>query len=180
MSNLVELKDINNNIVYPKTCAWIATATINSGVSMAEGVRNIALNNIISNNPYLTLSNGGIRIGKYITKIRASGGCFIDTPNDGGYNWLRCILNSTTMASCLVAGGMIYKQANISPSVVYDVKEGDIIYLTNGVAGAGTPYSVRSGFSNTWLQVEVVEYATGGGTDLSFYMNRRWSLWLTN
>ncbi len=103
----------------------------------------------------LSIESGKVKIGKGIKRVLVSAGTFIDTANSNNYLWFFLNKNGSTVASSLVAGGMVYKSCSISPRLV-SVVENDLIDLTYDNTG-GFPATIRGG-NETWLTVEVVEY----------------------
>lgn len=128
----------------------VASAWMSSNIDSYAG--KITLNQINSNSEDLTLSNGGIKIGKSIKQILVSGNVFVQAQKNDSYLWTSIRCNSTEVSLAIDNYNIYYASTSHSPKLV-SVKEGDIIYLWQ-ISQA--PGQIRSGY-NTYLTVEVIE-----------------------
>lgn len=128
----------------------VASAWMTSNIGSYAG--KITLNQINSNSEDLTLSNGGIKIGKSIKQILVSGNVFVQAQKNDSYLWTSIRCNSTEVSLAIDNYNTYYASTSHSPKLV-SVKEGDIIYLWQ-ISQA--PGQIRSGY-NTYLTVEVIE-----------------------
>lgn len=128
----------------------VATAYLTSNLDSYTG--KISLTAINSNSNNLTLSNGGIKIGKGISCILVSGNVFVQAEKNDSYLWTSIRCNSTEISISIDNYNTYYASTTHSPKVV-NVQEGDIIYLWQ-ISQA--PGKLRSN-QNTYLTVEVVE-----------------------
>lgn len=105
----------------------------------------------------LSISNGGIKIGAGITKVKVSGSVYFSASTNAGDS-LRAVIkqNSDTVGISFARAGTngTYETRSIVP-VPITVQENDIIYLycNNATAGQG---KVASGSYNTYLIVEEI------------------------
>lgn len=103
----------------------------------------------------LTLSNNAIKIGEGISKIRISGNIFVNSPSQVGYVWGQIRKNNSLVLGSITSyanqGGFL--SSIISPSII-NVEQDDEITLIADSTCKGT---LRTGSSNTWLMVEVIE-----------------------
>ena len=105
----------------------------------------------------LSLSNGGIKIGKGITKVKVSGQVYYSAGTNAGDS-LRCLIykNSSVVAMNYARAGTngTYECRSIIPTPI-SVAENDIIYLyyNNASSGRGT---ISSSSSDTYLVVEEI------------------------
>lgn len=131
----------------------VATAFISGNLSYSANSK-IAFDQLITSTDKLTLSSGGIRIGKGIAKILVSAQAFANsTNNTTGYFWTSIKKNSTTVSTSIDNPSTWFTTVNHSP-VLIDVTEGDIIYLYDiGSTSTGT---IRGG-TNTYLTIEVIK-----------------------
>ena len=128
----------------------VASAWMTSNIGSYAG--KITLNQFNSNSEDLTLSSGGIKIGKGIEKILVSGNVFVQAQKNDSYLWTSIRCNSTEVSLAIDNYNTYYASTSHSPKLV-SVKEGDIIYLWQ-ISQA--PGQIRSGY-NTYLTVEVIE-----------------------
>lgn len=128
----------------------VASAWMTSNIDSNTG--KITLNQINSNSEDLTLSSGGIKIGKSIKKILVSGNVFVQAQKNDSYLWTSIRCNSTEVSLAIDNYNTYYASTSHPPKLV-SVKEGDIIYLWQ-ISQA--PGQIRSGY-NTYLTVEVIE-----------------------
>lgn len=129
----------------------VATAYRNGGyTNLPNG--NIPMTNIITNGSDLTLYNGGIRIGKGIKTVLASGQLFFQASANNVYVWTALKLNSATVSISLTNPSTYFTSTCHSPRIL-EVNEGDVIYIAGLEAKNGT---VRDS-GNTYITVEVIE-----------------------
>lgn len=113
----------------------------------------IVLDSIKSNCKNLTLSNGGIRIGKNIKQVLVSGNIFLASGATSGYLWSSIRKNTTEISVAIDNPTSWFASTSHSPKLV-DVSEGDIFYLWKMDEDTGT---IRGGNKNTYLTIEVIE-----------------------
>lgn len=131
----------------------VATAFISGNISYSANSK-IAFDQLITSTDKLTLSSGGIRIGKGIAKILVSAQAFANpTNNTTGYFWTSIKKNSTTVSTSLDNPSSWFTTVNHS-HVLIDVTEGDIIYLYD--VGSTSTGTIRGG-TNTYLTIEVIK-----------------------
>ncbi len=128
----------------------MATAYPSSNIASYSG--KISLNTLISNSSELTLSSGGIRIGKGISYVAVSGNVFIQAEKNDSYLWTSIRCNSTEISIAIDNYNTYYASTSHSPRII-EVKEGDIIYLWQISQAPGQLRSLQ----NTYLTVEVIE-----------------------
>ena len=142
---VAEINDKINDVQY-------CVATISSAQAISSNYK-INLNSINRGNGNFTLSNGGIRIGEGINKIRISASIFVDGWGGGGnYLWGLISKNNTRVAGSIVSGNSSYISSSIATTII-EVEEGDIITL---IADAGAGGNLRTGATNTYLCVEKI------------------------
>lgn len=131
----------------------VATAFISNNISYSANSK-IAFDQLRTSTDKLTLSSGGIRIGKGITQILVSAQAFSNPSNNNtGYFWTVIKQNSTTVSTSISNPSTWFTTANHSP-VLLDVTEGDIIYLYD--TGSTSTGTIRGG-TNTYLTIEVIK-----------------------
>lgn len=129
----------------------VATANLSSAVTMTIG--KISLNVINTSTSLLTLSDGGIKIGKGISKILINANVFGNAKGSNtSYLWIYIKKNQETIAIALNNPSSWYVSTALSSKLI-DVAEGDVIWLYKQ---DDVSTEIRSG-ANTWLTVEVVE-----------------------
>lgn len=129
----------------------VATANLSSAVTMTTG--KISLNVINTSTSLLTLSDGGIKIGKGISKILINANVFGNAKGSNtSYLWIYIKKNQETIAIALNNPSSWYVSTALSSKLI-DVAEGDVIWLYKQ---DDVSTEIRSG-ANTWLTVEVVE-----------------------
>jgi microcystin-dependent protein len=151
------INDINDNAVpNAKTVKSyaskkVATANLSNAVTMTIG--KISLNVINTSTSLLTLSDGGIKIGKGISKILINANVFGNAKGSNtSYLWIYIKKNQETIAIALNNPTSWYVSTALSSKLI-DVAEGDVIWLYKQ---DDVSTEIRSG-ANTWLTVEVVE-----------------------
>ena len=123
----------------------------NNLTNLPNGI--ITMTDTISSTNKLTLSNGGIKIGKGVSKVLVSGQVFMQSSQTGNYLYAAISQNNSyNLAIALSNLNTQFGTATMAPKLAV-VSEGDIIYLRGLEARTGT---VRGG-SNTYLTVQVVE-----------------------
>lgn len=131
----------------------IATSTTAS--SLTSGFKVLLNSKVDGYGDNLTLSNNAIKIGEGISKIRISGNIFVNGPSQVGYVWGQIRKNNTLVLGSITpyANQGDFLSSTISPSVI-NVEQDDEITLIADSTCKGT---LRTGSSNTWLMVEVIE-----------------------
>lgn len=131
----------------------VATAFISGNISYSANSK-IAFDQLKTSTDKLTLSSGGIRIGKGITQILVSAQAFASpTNNTTGYFWTAIKQNSTAVSISTDNPSSWFTTNNHSP-VLLNVTEGDIIYLYD--VGSTSTGNIRGG-ANTYLTIEVIK-----------------------
>lgn len=131
----------------------VATASISGNISYSANSK-IAFDQLKTSTDKLTLSSGGIRIGKGITQILVSAQAFANpTNNTTGYFWTAIKQNSTAVSISIDNPSSWFTTNNHSP-VLLNVTEGDIIYLYD--VGSTSTGNIRGG-ANTYLTIEVIK-----------------------
>lgn len=131
----------------------VATAFISGNISYSANSK-IAFDQLKTSTDKLTLSSGGIRIGKGITQILVSAQAFANpTNNTTGYFWTAIKQNSTAVSISIDNPSSWFTTNNHSP-VLLNVTEGDIIYLYD--VGSTSTGNIRGG-ANTYLTIEVIK-----------------------
>lgn len=131
----------------------IVTTTTNSSIS---GGFAVLLNDISDSQGNLfSLSNNQILVGDGVSKVRISGGIFVDGPQGTGYVWGK-ILKGNNVCNTYIApyanvGGFL--SVGIPPTIV-NVQQGDTFQLIADSTCGGT---LRTGSSNTWVLIEAIE-----------------------
>lgn len=131
----------------------IVTTTTNSNIS---GGFAVLLNDISDSQGNLfSLSNNQILVGDGVSKVRISGGIFVDGPQGTGYVWGKILKGNnvcnTYIAPYANAGGFL--SVGIPPTIV-NVQQGDTFQLIADSTCGGT---LRTGSSNTWVLIEAIE-----------------------
>lgn len=131
----------------------IVTTTTNSSIS---GGFAVLLNDISDSQGNLfSLSNNQILVGDGVSKVRISGGIFVDGPQETGYVWGKILKGNnvcnTYIAPYANAGGFL--SVGIPPTIV-NVQQGDTFQLIADSTCGGT---LRTGSSNTWVLIEAIE-----------------------
>ena len=131
----------------------IVTTTTNSSIS---GGFAVLLNDISDSQGNLfSLSNNQILVGDGVSKVRISGGIFVDGPQGTGYVWGKILKGNnvcnTYIAPYANAGGFL--SVGIPPTIV-NVQQGDTFQLIADSTCGGT---LRTGSSNTWVLIEAIE-----------------------
>lgn len=146
------------NAVEQYTKRQIATARFTGDkTSLSGGVMTFDLFKGTSSN--LTLSGGGIRIGKGISKVLVSGNVFFQwTSANQNYIYMeiRKVSNGTPYDVSIAIQPQPFNYAYTSLSFspyLEEVQEGDVFYIVSLEGKTGT----YRGYQNTWLTVEVVE-----------------------
>ena len=150
--------NIEDEIKYRASCmtayysgySWSATIA-------AYGTSKINLNASVNNTSQLTLTDGGIKIGAGISKIRISGQCAVYRGTTGGYG-IRIYKNNDVVASA----DENFTDWTISTFVVanriIEVSENDMIYLyiKSNSSSQSTP-SLNDASIYGYLTVAIIE-----------------------
>lgn len=129
----------------------VATASFDGfKTNLPNGI--ISMGYVISNSSNLTLSGGGIRIGKGIKTILVSGNLFFQSSANNGYVWTGIYVNSTLISVSISNPTSYFASTSHSPKIA-NVNEGDIVTLRGLEAKNGT---IRDN-GNTYITVEVIE-----------------------
>lgn len=135
------------------TTSSYCTVTTTSPQTITSGYV-VNLNYVVSQQGNFTLTEGVVRVGAGIKKVRVSGAIFIDDWVGGSnYLWGKIFKNTNSVATTIVSGNSPYITSAIASKVI-DVAEGDLIKL---IADSGVGGSVRPYADNTYLCVEKVE-----------------------
>lgn len=159
-----------NGEFYKKNEKLIQTNMItfakNNDQSLAKDTKvTLELNEVIAQiGDKLSTSNYGVKIGKGVSKVKVSGIAWIEAgwSTDGsGYRWLQILKNGNTYKD-VVAMAMLPEAVNVwgspsIPSVLVEVKEGDLIFMAAVVSVDGSCRAGSYGKASTYLTVEVVE-----------------------
>ena len=130
----------------------IATAYLNAEITAPSNSK-LVMDRIKSNSSELTLNNGGIKIGKGISKIIVNANIFLYANANNSYLWTKIQKDNGEEISIAIDNyNTYYASTSHSPRLV-DVTEGDIIYIYKLDSAGGT---IRGG-ANTYITVEVVE-----------------------
>lgn len=147
--------NLNNNFneLDTKTNPQIITAELTSNFTKTiADYEKLTLASAGSAGTKLTISNGGIKIGSGVSKIKVSAKASFNSVASSGLKWLTIFNNNSAIIpnpNNLTARGMIY-----STTTIVSVQENDIIYMyVNGVIGD----VVRGGSGYTNMTVEVIE-----------------------
>ena len=142
--NQVEWKENRNKIMGIYEGSTTISSTAHVKLTLTESVKNGTL---------LSISNGGIRIGAGISKVKVSGNVYFSTGVQEGDSIRSFIyLNDTSIVHNFNRAGGTYEDRPIAPFLV-NVSEGDILYLYGGNSTNGRGIIT----ANSYMVVEVVE-----------------------
>lgn len=130
---------------------------LSSNVPITVEWKYLSFDKFLSIGDKLTLSNGRVKVGKGVSKVKVSGTIFYEEANNGSYilNFIKS--TSGGSASAILSSSNYFNSSSISESI-FEVQEGtEIFYYLNNAAYSSKRTVVRSGIENTWLLVEVIE-----------------------
>lgn len=130
---------------------------LSSNVPITVEWKYLSFDKFLSIGDKLTLSNGRVKVGKGVSKVKVSGTIFYEEANNGSYIWNFIKSTSGGSASAILSSSNYFNSSSISESI-FEVQEGtEIFYYLNNPAYSSKRTVVRSGIENTWLLVEVIE-----------------------
>lgn len=132
----------------------IATAYFDYDQELS-GIVNVNFDNILSTTEELTLSDGGIRIGKGISKVLVSANAFfVCTASSSYYLWTAIMKNGVDVSIAIdcVTNSQAFTSNAHSPKLI-EVQEGDIIAFRKINSETGTFRAIE----DTYLTVEIIE-----------------------
>lgn len=130
---------------------------LSSNVPITVEWKYLSFDKFLSIGDKLTLSNGRVKVGKGVSKVKVSGTIFYEEANNGSYIWNFIKSTSGGSASAILSSSNYFNSSSISESI-FEVQEGtEIFYYLNNAAYSSKRTVVKSGIENTWLLVEVIE-----------------------
>lgn len=105
----------------------------------------------------LTLSNGKIKIGAGVSKVKVSFTVFYNNIGDTAYAWAQLTKNNTNVVGVITASPKAFMTGTCSERII-SVNENDLLSIKYNNPDYSTGnLQVRGGGDNTYITVEVVE-----------------------
>ena len=128
-------------------------ASINNVQTLSSGYV-VQLNEINStNNNMFSLDNGRIVIGANVHTIKLSCAVFVQDVTQGNYVWVKSGITGGDEATSIVSFGTGNFETVVIPERIYEVQQGDLIYLVVDSPSGG---NIRVDYTQTWVQVEKI------------------------
>ena len=157
--NNEEIVEITPNKISNLICKdYYIMATLSSNQTISTEYALLNLNTTASSyGNKFTISNNKIVIGSGVSKIRISGMLFCENVGSWlNYLWVLVRKNNSTISNFIQSGNKNYQSIPLTPTII-DVVSGDQIDININNSNYSTgSVTVRSGYSNTWLLIEVV------------------------
>ena len=150
---------------YTYTCSYIneinqkhiITAYYGNDVALNSEYKTPSFSGSDSVGTKLTLSDGKVKIGKGVSKVKVSFSVFYNNIGDTAYVWAQLQKNNTNVVGTITASPKAFMTGTCTEHII-SVSENDLLNIKYNNPDYSTGnVQVRGGGDNTYMTVEVIE-----------------------